>query len=152
MKDKKILIALAVLLASVLIYNKMAPFPIKRDLKDGTLLQMHDMNRMSITQYPDMNSYWTTDLQEIKEIDALLMDVMVKVGPIYDEFSRDDEALKVRFSNEESGFAITYTFYENGDLLRLESAMVNKLASYRHVSDKELERVKALVLEGKTLD
>lgn len=152
MKDKKILIPLAVLLVLVLVYKEMAPIPLKRDLKDGTLLPLHDMNRMSITEYPDMISYLTTDIQEIKEIDALLMDVMVKVGPIFDEFSRDDEALKVRFSNEESGFAITYTFYENGDLLRLESAMINKLASYRHVSEKELERVKALVLEGKTLD
>ncbi|MCH7321558.1 hypothetical protein LZ480_06590 [Solibacillus sp. MA9] len=114
MTDKKIFIALAVLLASVLIYKQIVPFPLKRDLKDGTLLEMHDMTRMSITEYPEMNSYMTTDLQEIKEMDALLMDVKVKVGPIFEELSRDDEALKVRFSMAESGFAITYTFYENG--------------------------------------
>ncbi|WP_274310012.1 hypothetical protein [Solibacillus daqui] len=116
------------------------------------MLQMHDMNRMSITEFPEMNSNMTTDLQEIKEINALLMYVQVRKGSFFDELTRDDEVLKVRFSNDETSFAITYTFYENGDLVRLEKAMVNEMGMYRHVSDKELERVKALVLAGKTLD
>lgn len=152
MKRKWLIIGCVLVLVSFITYKQVAAYPLKQDLKGGTLIKMHDMNHMLIAEYPEMDSYMTTDLQEIKEINAILMDVQVKKGPIFEEFSRDDEVLKVRFSNDDTTFAITYTFYANGDFVRKEVAMVTRFEMYRQVSGEELERVKALVLEGKTLD
>lgn len=156
MKKGKLVIVVLLVAVCIGIYTKFVPHPLARDFKDSfSFLELSDMNQLLIMEYPSNKTYRTADTQQFADVHKLLMEMKVKRtkdAEIDSGIMRDDEVLKIRFFNNETTFAISYTFYENGDLLYTQQAMVNKTAMYRHVSDKEFARVKALVLDGKTLD
>ena len=156
MKKIKLVIALLVVVVCIGLYTKFVPQPLARDVNDGlSVLELSDMNELVIMDYESDKTYRTTDRQQFEDVHSELMKLKVTRGEdteIDSDIMRDDEALIIRFFNSETMSAISYTFYENGDLFYKQQAMFTKITMGRHVSEKELARVKALVLEGMTMD
>lgn len=158
MNRRTILITIIVIIAGVVIYERFMPQPLVRDFNKNSfkILKLSDMNQMLIIEFPSNHTYRSADPQQFVEVQKHLMNMKVTrkkdIESIGSSIYRDDEVLKIRFFNDDTTFAISYTFYENGDLLYAEHAMVNKIEMLRHVSKGELERVKALVLEGMTME
>ena len=157
MDKRKIIIVIILVIAGLFIYERFIPQPLARDFdKDSlTLLKVSDMNQLMMIDFSSDHTYRSVDQEQFDEVQKNLMAMKVtrkKDVDLNSDVFRDDEVLKIRFFHDETTYAISYTFYENGDLLYVEQAMVTKIEMLRHVSDKEMERVKALVLEGMTMD
>ncbi|MEK4128242.1 hypothetical protein NYE67_00940 [Solibacillus sp. FSL W8-0474] len=154
MKKRKWGILVLLIIIAISFYLTQGPKPLARDLKNS-FLELSEMTELVVMDYQQDSMYRTSDRGQLNEIYKQLAKINVTRGQdieFNESVFRDDEILKVRFYNNETTFAINFTFYEDRSLIVEEQAFVTKTTLGRQVSENEFLQFYEFIHDGRTFE
>lgn len=118
-------------------------------LSELTIVAPERLNKLSITEYPELLSYQSFDYDEVQETVRALNKLELAEAKRVKE---SESYTKIRFSEDGAQKYIEYYFYENGSVYYVEDGLAAARSNAFKLDEEVLQEIVASLKAGKVFD